>query len=147
MDRHIRDQQKVPVRIHKLRSIFLPFSYYDTAGNRQRTVKPCRAQHPSIAFRIQLRVLIPHLDLGILLDLKGRGITVGSRDLKTIVFKLFSHVQCNDTVIIAGHIVPSSRPDLPLLPFVKSLITIFVQHGCQIRRCMERCRTLFDKFC
>ncbi len=139
MDRHIRDQQKVSVRIHKLRGILLPFSYYDTAGNRQRTVKPCRAQHPSVAFRIQLHILIPHLDLGILLDLKGRGITVGSRDLKTIIFKLFSHVHCNDTGIIAGHIVSSPRLDLPLLSFVQFLITILIKNSSKIRR-RVKCR-------
>ena len=84
MDRHIGDQQCVPVQIHQafLRALFS--LHKDPSCHGQGPVEPGSAEHASVFFHVQGHIVALHQHLRILLDLEGRGVGMAGGDMKAL---------------------------------------------------------------
>ena len=70
MDRHVRNDEKIPINIDQLRrDALLRLNDY-TTGNGKRTIQPWCTEHTAILLDIQLDIAVVHDDLCVRLDLK-----------------------------------------------------------------------------
>ena len=101
MDGEVGNDHKVAIDIHKprLNSAFRSDNY--SAGCRERSVQPRRAQHTAVLLNIEFHILLVYRDLRIRLDLEYRRITVTGHYLKSCVVRL-RDPESDDRGIISG---------------------------------------------
>ena len=150
VDRHIRDQQKIPVHVHQPAVQAAVPLHDDPARRGQRPVEPGCEQHPAVFLHIQFDVDVLHPDLRVLLDLEGRRITVACHDLKPRRGAGIARVFLRQPEGDQGRAVPcdkitSARQKLPLRSFGKLQESGIFQHFRELPHGVERRRTLFNK--
>ena len=143
MDRHVRNQQRVPVQVHKPRNNTVPFPDRQASGYGKRPVQPGGHDHAAVSFHIHADIaVVPVLKL--LLQFERRGIPVRRHDAEGRESG-FRHGKGNHRRIVPDHIVFSAGVHQPGIRFLQLLIAVFPQHLREVRGRVERRRRLLRK--
>ena len=124
MNCQIGNHQHVPVHIDKAACQFFVLQKYHPARHGECPVQPCAHNHAAVFFRIQPDILLSR-HLRILLDFKGRRITVRRRNVKAfhscktvLPFSLQSSLRYRKRCygrVIPRHKIPAALRKSPLL--------------------------------
>ena len=143
VDRHVRDQQKIPVDVHKAGKHTAALLHAHTACNGKRAVHPRFQNGAAIFFHIQAHIVLV-AQLCDILQLHGRGIAVGCGDHKA--GGLFRrHTKRHHGRAVARNIIALAGLQLPRIAFLQCDKACLLQHFCQFADCMKAAgRTLHE---
>ena len=117
MDGHAGDHQQVAIQCHQTGYDSAILLHQHTTRHRQRTIHPCGADHAAVALGVQLGVVLPHVDLGVLLDAEAGRIRMGGGNVEAVIFQLVAHAEGDDAGAVAADKVVLAGFQRPLAAF------------------------------
>lgn len=117
VDGHAGDHQQVAVQCHQTGYDSAVLLHQHTTRHRQRTIHPCGADHAAVALGVQLGVVLPHVDLGVLLDAEAGRIGMGGGNVEAVIFQLVAHAEGNDAGTVAADKIVLAGFQRPLATF------------------------------
>ena len=114
---HMRNQQKIPVDVHKAGEHAVSLLHGHTPGNGKRAVHPGGKNCAAVFFHIQPHIVLVS-QFGNVLQLERGGIAVRRADHKTGGAAL-RQPECDQCRAIAGHIIALSRVKIPNAAFLQ----------------------------
>ena len=130
VDGHAGDHQQVTVYVHQLFRDGAVFPHEQAARHGQGAIEPRGHQHAAVFLGVQADVaVVPQLR--VLLELEGRGVTVG-RGHHEAAGQLPGYAEGEDAGAVAGDEVPAAGSQSPAVPLGQGRIALRSETGGQI---------------